>query len=174
MQMRMQRQTEYRPCQGVCVGGWVGGSWCSGALALCFFVPARLLEGQTPSFQTFDWGDAGGFDDQLQPLPCPALPCPALSCPAAPSPRVGYLLGWTDGRLAGLGWVDRLNGRVGWWVDGRLNVGSGMEPSPEHRCFSPHQAKRGLGLETRVDEDEETSTAHACCVQSTLQIRVPT
>lgn len=107
-------------------------------------------------------------------LPCPVLPCPALSCPAAPSPRVGYLLGWTDGRLAGLGWVDRLNGRVGWWVDGRLNVGSGMEPSPEHRCFSPHQAKRGLGLETRVDEDEETSTAHACCVQSTLQIQVPT
>lgn len=97
-------------------------------------------------------------------------PCPALPCPAAPSPRVGYLPGWTVGRLAGLGWVGGLNGRVGWWVDGRLNVGSGMEPSPEHRCFSPHQAKRGLGLETRVGEDEKTSTAHACCVQSALQI----
>lgn len=134
----------------------VGGSWRSGALALCFFVPAQLLEGQTPSFQMFDWGAAGGFDDQLQPLPCPALPCSALSCPPRPSPRVGYLLGvdgWTVG-WAGLGWVDGLNGRVCvWvWVDGskaQRRARNGAQPR-EHRCFSPHQAKRGLGLETRV------------------------
>jgi hypothetical protein len=34
-----------------------------------------------------------------------------------------------------------------------------MEPAQSTRCFSPHQAKRGLGLETRVGEDEKTSTA---------------
>lgn len=82
----------------------VGGSWCSGALALCFFVPARLLEGQTPSFQTFDWGDAGGFDDQLQPLPCPALPCRAL--PLRPHGLDTCLGGRLDGWLAWAGWMD--------------------------------------------------------------------
>lgn len=78
--------------------GWVGGSLCSGALALCFFVPAQLLEGQTPSFQMFDWGDAGGFDDQLQPLPCPALSCPVLPCRPVPT---GWILAWVDGWTVG-------------------------------------------------------------------------
>lgn len=71
--------------------------------------------------------------------------------------------GWTVGRLDGLAWwTDWMEGRVGGWVDGRVNVGSGMEPAQSTRCFSPHQAKRGLGLETRVGEDEKTSTAHGC------------
>lgn len=121
------RLSEYRTVASVsvcpCVCGWVVAGvlafWRSGALALCFFVPARLLEGQTPSFQMFDFGDAGGFDDQLQPLPCPV---------ARPHGNwiLGDLVGWTVGWLAGLGWAgwaDGLNGRVvGGWMEGSTSV----------------------------------------------------
>lgn len=147
---------EYRPCVIVPVWVWVVvgvlALWRSASLSLHGFWKARPRVSRC---------SIGGMQVGLTIScnPCPALP--------APSPRVGYLAGWTVGRLAGLGWLGGLNGRVSGWVDGRLNVGSGMEPGPEHRCFSPHQAKRGLGLETRVGEDEGTSTAPASCVQST-------
>lgn len=103
----------FRPCQRV----WV----VDGILPPCFFAPAQLLEGQTPSFQMFDWEGAGGFDDQLQPLPCPALPWP--------SPRAGCLLGWTVGRLDGWlgGWIEWKGG----WVDGwkaQRRVRNGAQP----------------------------------------------
>lgn len=151
----------------------VGGSWRSGALALCFFVPAQLLEGQAPSFQMFDWGAAGGFDDQLQPLPCPALP--ALPCSALPAPTVptGWIPAW-GGRLDGwLGWAG-LGGWIEWkgvggcgWIDGRLNVGPGMEPSPVSTAVS-HLIRQNAGwdwkrawVERRKKKRDQPSTAHA-------------
>lgn len=155
----------------------VGGSWRSGALALCFFVPARLLEGQRPSFQMFDWGAAGGFDDQLQPLPCPVVPCPALFCPARPDRPHGLetCLGWTVGRLAGLGgWIEWKGVGGCGWMDGRLNVGPGMEPSPVSTAVS-HLIRQNAGWDwkrawverRKKEEKKETSTAHAllCCLK---------
>lgn len=100
-----------RPCQ--CHSVQTGGRVVAGVLALCFFVPARLLE-------------AGGFDDQLQPLPCPALP-------AVPT---GWVLAWLDGWA---GWLDGLNGRV--------HVGStqGQEWSPAQSTAVSHLIRQNAG-----------------------------
>lgn len=83
--------------------------------------------------------------------PCPALPCPVLPCPPRPHGLGTWPGGRVDGWLAwaGLGgWIEWKGEWVGGWVEGSTS-GQEWSPSPEYRCFSPHQAKRGLGLETR-------------------------
>lgn len=164
---------EYRPCQPV----WVplGGSWRSGALALCFFVPAQVLEGQTPSFQTFDLEGGGrvelrvGLTINCDPCPGPALPCPGAR--PVPTRRLGNCLA---GRLAGwqAGWTDCMEGWASGWVEGSTS-GQEWSPAQSTRCFSPHQAKRGLGLETRVGEDEKKGTAHVRSLAVSSPLRSP-
>lgn len=149
----------------------VGGSWRSGALALCFFVPAQLLEGQTPSFQMFDWGAAGGFDDQLQPLPCPALFCPVLPAPTVPT---GWIPAW-GGRLDGwLGWAG-LGGWIEWkgvcvgvcgWIEGST---SGQEWSPAQRAplFLTSSGKTRVGIGNArglKDERKKETNQHGTCI----------
>ena len=127
------------------MSAWVGGSWRSGVLALCFFVPAQVLEGRTPSFQMFDWVQVGLT---ISCNPCPALPCCPAALPARPHALdaclVGRLDGWTAGRF---GLVDGLDGRASGWVGGwkgQRRVRNGA--SPEHPLFLTSSGKTRVGI----------------------------